>query len=98
MPENLILENNTKVLDETKIMKEIEMKTEKIILTAYKTGRLVNPLDLLNDEKTKSKLITKTDVTNSENLLQEIIVSGANDFEKKTGRQMTYSEMRAMFG
>jgi hypothetical protein len=30
--------------------------------------------------------------------LKQIIHTGATEFEQKTGRPMTYSEMRAMFG
>ena len=32
------------------------------------------------------------------NLLKNIMKSGADDFEKKTGRKMTYFEMREMYG
>lgn len=32
------------------------------------------------------------------NLLLNIIQTGANEFKEKTGRNMTYSEMREMFG
>jgi hypothetical protein len=31
-------------------------------------------------------------------VLTNIIQSGADEFKKKIGRQMTYSEMREMFG
>jgi hypothetical protein len=32
------------------------------------------------------------------NLLLNIMQTGANEFKEKTGRNMTYSEMRQMFG
>lgn len=31
-------------------------------------------------------------------LLQNIMQNGANEFKQKTGRNMTYSEMREMYG
>jgi hypothetical protein len=52
-------------------MKEIEIKTEKKILS----------ID-----------------TSIEKELQSVLSDSANEFKEKTGRHMTYSEMREMFG
>ena len=70
------------------LLKDIEFKTEKIIDLAYKTGKITNPLDRSNPEKTEESC----------NLFQNIMKQGAKEFENKTGRQMSYSEMRQMYG
>ena len=40
---------------------------------------------------------TNTTITFGDNL-SNIMQSGFNEFKKETGRQMTYSEMREMYG
>jgi hypothetical protein len=85
------LYKDKKTISETEkkiIMKNIETKTEKIIDLAYKTGKIVNPLDRSNPEKTEESC----------NLFQSIMKQGAKEFENKTGTQMSYSEMRQMYG
>lgn len=76
------------------IMKDIEEKTEKIVKVAIETGKIVNPRDLLNPEKK----ISTEEKNNNENILQNIMKSGENEFKQKTGRYPTYSEMRSMYG
>ena len=78
--------------EKIKIMKEIEFKTGKIVETALVTGKLVNPVNIITG-KAESKQIP-----DSTNLLVNIMQKGANEFEKKVGRPMTYSEMREMYG
>jgi len=76
------------------IMKEIENKTEKTIKKAIQTNKIISPIDILtNKKKIDAKGIEKT-----ESILQNIMKNGSEEFEQKTGRQMTYGEMRAMFG
>jgi hypothetical protein len=76
------------------VKREIEEKTEKIVNLAYKTGCLVNPLDLVN----KKDDVSKTKIDDSEKLFINIMGSGAKEFNEKVGRQMTYGEMREMWG
>ncbi len=64
------------------IKSKIEAEAEK------KVSQLNTTIDSLND-------YGKEDVGN---LLLNIIQTGANEFKEKTGRNMTYSEMREMFG
>lgn len=78
--------------DIEKIMRKIESETEKIILTGYKTGKIVNPINAING------LATKTQIEQSQETLMSIMKKGADDFESKVGRPMTYSEMRALYG
>lgn len=54
-----------------------------------------------DSEKKVSQLNTSLNNHKKEdvgNLLLNIIQTGANDFKEKTGRSMTYAEMREMFG
>jgi len=86
--------NNKEKVNVEQVKREIEEKTEKIVGLAYKTGRLVNPLDLVN----KKDDVSKTKIDDSEKLLINIMGSGAKEFNEKVGRQMTYGEMREMWG
>ena len=71
------------------ILREIEVKTEKKIVDAYKTGKLVNPITSKPNSK---KMEEMNDIT------QNIMQNGAKEFEEKTGRNMSYGEMRAAWG
>ena len=58
--------------------------------------------DLKNklEEKGMKKVteLIKNGTVGNINLLKGIIKSGADEFEEKTGRKMTYFEMREMYG
>lgn len=71
-----------------KIMKEIELKTEKKVVSEILSGNISNSI-LENNPLQKQ---------NNIDILQNVLFSGASEFEKKMGRVMTYSEMREMFG
>jgi hypothetical protein len=77
------------------VKREIEEKTEKMVDLAYKTGQLVDPLDLVN-KKVDVKQTQKLE--DNEKLLRNIMGSGSKEFNEKVGRQMTYGEMREMWG
>lgn len=69
------------------MMKTIEKRTEKVVEIAQKTGLIVSPFNA--DPKKKE---------DSSNLLVGIMNVGAETFQEKMGRPMTYGEMRAMYG
>ena len=79
--------------EKTIIMKSIETKTEERVKFATISGEIVNPINLL-----LGKPVTTTNAEASIVILQNIMQSGANEFENKVGRPMTYSEMREMYG
>jgi hypothetical protein len=79
-------------VDLNQIVIQIEQQTEKMVVLGHKTGQLVTPDKLLKSDYTSDQLKA------SINLLQGIMQQGSNDFEKRVGRPMTYSEMRAMYG
>jgi len=78
--------------EKIKIMKDIEYKTGKIVETALVTGKLVNPIKIISD-----KTVIKQ-IPDSTSILVNIMQKGAEEFEQKVGRPMTYSEMREMYG
>ena len=85
LKEKKILEDETK---KKQIMKEIELKTEKQVVTGLVTGAITNPL--LEKNKVKQ--------TENQDILERILKNGANEFVDKMGRNMTYGEMRQMYG
>ena len=75
--------------EKRKIMKKIEQQTEKIIDIGLKSGMIANPL---------LKSTTPEKKQESCDIFQTIMQNGANEFKEKTGREMSYSEMREMYG
>ena len=69
-------------------MKDIELKTEKKIIVGFQSGEITNPII----EKNKSKQ------QNNQDVLQSLLSDGAKEFKEKMGRNMTYGEMREMYG
>ena len=67
------------------IKTNIEKKTEKKVLEGYLTGKI----SIIQD---------KTKIQENQDVLINIMQQGANEFKAKTGRPMTYSEMREMYG
>ena len=80
--------------EKQKIMKEIEKKTEKILNLAIQTNQIVNPINLIANKKN----IDAKEIDKTIDLLQNIMKKGSEEFKQKTGRQMTYGEMREMYG
>ena len=70
--------------EKQQVMKEIERKTEKIVQTAMQTGKLIHP----------NTLQKKT----TEDVLQSIMLSGADEFKIKTGETLSYSDIRQLYG
>jgi hypothetical protein len=75
--------------EKRKIMKKIEKETEKKIDVSFKSGMIANPL---------LKSTTPEKKQESCDIFQKIMNNGANEFKEKTGREMSYSEMREMYG
>jgi len=63
------------------------------------TQAVLKEVEKKAETKTKTMVQDKTIQGNKvAAALHEMISEGANDFKQKTGRPMTYSEMRAAFG
>ena len=89
-------EEKVSILEEEKlkIMKEIEIKTENKIKSLYESGQLIPPLPIALG----TIEITPEQCNQQMSLLDETMKVGADEFKQKMGRNMTYSEMRMMFG
>jgi len=89
--------SSEKDIDKTKsILASIEKKTEKMIEMAYKNGSIMKPTMSNDTKETESKeKKTQEDVGD---VLQNIMKSGADEFQQKTRRNMTYAEMRSAWG
>ena len=73
-----------------KIMLELEKKAE------IQVAQLMVPV--VNANPTEKIGFIEKQCPDFEDTLVSIMSSGAKEFTEKTGRQMTYSEMRAMYG
>jgi hypothetical protein len=69
----------------TKIKKEIEKETEQKIINKYYVS---------NEIKNKNNIDLNKEVKE----LKDIMNEGAIKFKEKVGREMSYSEMREMYG
>jgi len=69
-------------------MKDIEINIGKKVMDEIKNGNITNPI------------VEKNDIQKEKNIdvLQKVLSGGVAEFEKKLGREMTYGEMREMFG
>jgi hypothetical protein len=75
------------------LMSNIEKKTELKLTNAIKIGRIMDPVKLVLGENKNN-----TAIQQSSNVLKSIMQEGADEFKEKMGRNMTYSEMREMYG
>ena len=66
------------------------------LLSNKEVSNLKNKLEEEGMQKV-TELIKNRDLGNI-NMLKDIMKSGADEFEKKTGRKMTYIEMREIYG
>jgi hypothetical protein len=89
-------EEKVSILEEEKlkIMKEIEIKTENKMKSLYESGQLIPPLPIALE----TIEITPEQCNQQMSLLDETMKVGADEFKQKMGRNMTYSEIRMMFG
>jgi len=81
-------------MERERIMKQIELETEKKVIIAYKTGKLQMPV-ISNDCKTISPIIN---AEKQIDVLKDIMSEGVANFEDKAKRKISYAEMREMFG
>ena len=89
MSEPKTCEKHVSEKEKQAIMKVIEKTTEKVVQQCMKSGMIVSPLNANADPKK---------VDDSTNLLVSIMNVGAEAFQEKMGREMTYGEMRQMYG
>ncbi len=92
---NPLLEKK-EVSDETpkvsyiELMKKLEKEGEEKLLHAYVTGEIVD-IPTSSNESTAA-------VQHNIDCLTHIMETGMEEFKEKTGRPMTYAEMRSVYG
>ena len=91
----LFLEEKQKIDDEAQ-KKTTNTNTNTNKMIDEKEKDIMREIELKTEKKVM--LILEKGNADDTNLLQSIMSDGAKEFKEKTGRQMTYSEMREMFG
>jgi predicted nucleic-acid-binding Zn-ribbon protein len=86
------------VVDINKVIEDIDNKTTAKLLNGYADGSISIPQIIPLDSKTSTISIDNKNLDNTIEKLKNIMAEGDNEFKKKTGRRMTYSEMRQAFG
>jgi hypothetical protein len=67
----------------------------------YEKSQLMNDLEKKGEKACIDLMSLSNDKSNKKdicNLLQNIMSEGSKEFKEKTGKEMTYSEMRQMYG
>jgi hypothetical protein len=77
-----------KELNKEKFMKDLELKTEKKVMEGFISKQISNPLLKKNESNLKQE----------QDVLQSILANSSNEFKEKMGRNMSYSEMRQLYG
>jgi hypothetical protein len=91
MSEPKTCEKHVSEKEKQAIMKVIEKTTEKVVERGINSGMIVSPLNGTGTADPKK-------IDDSTNLLVGIMNVGAEAFQEKMGRPMSYSEMRQMYG
>lgn len=89
------MEQKVSEQEKLEIMKNIETKTEKIIINATRKGLIEVPSFNTNSYTLNADTVK---IEQSTEVLTNIMKLGAEEFKSKVGRNMTYSEMRKMYG
>jgi hypothetical protein len=90
--------DTTKCLDINKVIQDIDNKATSKLMKGYADGSITTPKIIPIDDKSATISIDNTNLESMIENLKNIMAEGAGEFEKKTGRPMTYSEMRQAFG
>jgi len=82
------MSNNT-IKKENQLDNQADNKVEKL-------NEIMNKIE--SDAVNKTSVLINNESELSSNILCNIMNNGANEFKQKTGRNMTYSEIRHLFG
>ena len=90
--------DTNKSVDINKIIEDIDNKATEKLMNSYADGSVSIPQIIPLDSKTTTISIDNTKLDNTIEKLKNIMAEGDSEFKKKTGRRMTYAEMRQAFG
>ena len=86
-------------MDKTKLTTSTDATTNTTVTTSTSTQVDLDKIKRDIEERVNPKSINEgIGLLNNPDQLQSIIQSAFTEFEQKTGRQMSYSEMREMMG
>jgi hypothetical protein len=89
------MEQKVSEQEKLEIMKNIETKTENFIINATRKGLIEVPTFNSN---THTLDADTNRIEQSTEIITNIMKAGAEEFRSKVGRNMTYSEIRQMYG
>jgi tRNA A-37 threonylcarbamoyl transferase component Bud32 len=81
-----------------KVIEDIDNKATAKLMESYADGSVSIPQIIPIDSKKATISMDNKNLNNTIEKLKNIMAEGAAEFEKKSGRPMTYSEMRQAFG
>jgi hypothetical protein len=87
--------DNFKDLNDNTLRKK---KRQKIQHYSINLDTITKKIENDAENKVKELFITQSNSSNIGTQLCNIMQAGSNEFKEKTGRNMTYLEMRQMFG
>ena len=82
--------DETPKVNHLELMKKLEKEGEAKLLHAYVTGEIVDIPTSPNESTAAAQ--------HNINCLNHIMETGMEEFKEKTGRPMTYAEMRSVYG
>ena len=88
-------DDNFKDLNDNTLRKK---KRQKIQHYSINIDTIIKKIENDAEKKVKELFITENNTSNIGTQLCNIMEAGSNEFKEKTGRNMTYLEMRQMFG
>jgi len=92
---NNLNDDNFKDLNDDTLRKKKRQKSQHYSINL---DTITKKIENDAEKKVKELFITQNNSSNIETQLCSIMQSGSNEFKEKTGRNMTYLEMREMFG
>ena len=81
-----------------KVIKEIDNKATNKLMNCYNNKSITLPVFTYEEGKNITVKMNKDKLNKEIDILKNIMAEGCSDFEKKTGRPMSYSEMRQAYG
>jgi len=81
-----------------KVIEEIDNKATNKLIDCYTNKSITLPIMTSENGKNISVKMDKDKLNKEIDILKNIMAEGCSEFEKKTGRPMSYSEMRQAFG
>jgi len=90
-----INDDNFKDLNDDSLRKRKRLKIQHY---SNNLNTIIKNIENDAENKVKELFTSQNNNSNIETQLCNIMQAGSNEFKEKTGRNMTYSEMRQMFG